>query len=420
MERFETDIEYKYDSSFTGSNWNMPATTETHSSESFLRQIHDVAVGCREGFLDEVEGLLELGRMEFGFEVGAVTEVKGEHLEILYTSGSERLAPGAVIANCDAFCAEVAIQGYPLLIDDAASSKWADHPAHTKLGLNSYVGTPIRLSGGRKGSVCFLNWTERPHPLGGSVPDQSLLLSQRIESVLERLEVSEALRESEALFRATFEQASVGIALVGTDGAWLKVNQTLCDMLGYSEPELMSLTFQDITHPGDLDKNLDLLSKALGKETDQYAMRKRYLTKQGESLWANLTTRLLRDQKGNPQHFISIIEDISEQVRSDEARRRFEERVQEAQKLESLGVLAGGVAHDFNNLLTAIMGNAIMAKNAASNNATLHDQLKQIEAAAQHAADLTNQLLAYNTGKGALVTQQCRSCSIQCCQSAVG
>ena len=375
--------------------------------DRFLRRIHDVAVGCREGFLDEVEGLLELGCREFGFEVGAVTEVGEESLTILYTSasGSEKLSPGEVIANCDAFCAEVANRGQPIHIEDAATSEWASHPAYTKLGLNSYVGSPIRFSDGRKGSVCFLSWVKRTAPLPEFIHDHSLLLTQRIESVLERLEVSEALRESEALFRATFEQASVGIAHVGIDGSWLKVNQSICDILGYTEQELRALKFQDVTHPSDLSENLDLLSSALQQETDQYSMRKRYIKRNGATVWTNLTTQLVRDKDGEPQYFISIIEDITEKRRAEETTKKFEERVQEAQKLESLGVLAGGIAHDFNNLLTAILGNAIMAKESVGESSTLWNQLKQIETAAHHAADLTNQLLAYG-GKGALVAQR--------------
>jgi PAS domain S-box-containing protein len=342
-----------------------------------------------------------------GFEVRAVTEVGEESLTILYisASGSEKLPPREVIANCDAFCAEVANRGQPLHIEDTATSEWANHPAYTKLGLNAYVGSPIRFSDGRKGSVCFLSSVKRTSPLPESIHDHSLLLAQRIESVLERLEVSEALRESEALFRATFKQASVCIAHVGTDGSWLKVNQSICDILGYTEQELSALKFQDVTHTSDLNENPDLLANVLKKEAGQYSLRKRYIKRNGATVWTNLTMQLVRDKHGKPQYFISIIEDITEKRRAEETAKKFEERVQEAQKLESLGVLAGGIAHDFNNLLTAILGNAIMAKESVGENSTLWNQLKQIETAAHHAADLTNQLLAYG-GKGTLVSQR--------------
>src|SRR5918993_484328 len=100
--------------------------------------------------------------------------------------------------------------------------------------------------------------------------------------ITERKRTEEALREAEERFRRSFEDAAIGMALVGTDGRFLRTNRSLCDMLGYREVELLGKTFQDITHPADLDADLDLLRRTLLGEIRTYQMEKRYFHKEGQ------------------------------------------------------------------------------------------------------------------------------------------
>lgn len=137
------------------------------------------------------------------------------------------------------------------------------------------------------------------------------------------------LEASNERFRATFEQAAVGIAHVSPQGHWLRVNQRLCDMVGYSREELLALTFQDITHPDDLDADEDLLKKMLSNEIATYNLEKRYLRKDGGLIWINLTVSLVRDDNGKPDYLISVIEDISER-KAAEAKLRLSARVFES------------------------------------------------------------------------------------------
>ena len=137
-----------------------------------------------------------------------------------------------------------------------------------------------------------------------------------------RKEAEDALRESEARFRGTFENAAVGIANVGTDGAWLRVNQRLCDILGYSRAELLQKTFQEMTHPEDLPFNLDRFTALMRGEIDTYQLEKRYLHKDGHAVWVDLTGAVQRDQAGNPAYCIAIIEDIGARKRAEEAAAR--------------------------------------------------------------------------------------------------
>ena len=131
-----------------------------------------------------------------------------------------------------------------------------------------------------------------------------------------------ALAESETRFRGIFDQAAVGIALVGRDGRWLRVNDKLCAILGYSREELLQKTFQDITHPDDLDADLGYVRRMLAGEIATYGMDKRYIRQDGSLVWIRLTGSLVWRALGEPDYFISVIEDISAQKQAEEALRR--------------------------------------------------------------------------------------------------
>ncbi|MHB8763202.1 MAG: PAS domain S-box protein [Deferrisomatales bacterium] len=139
-----------------------------------------------------------------------------------------------------------------------------------------------------------------------------------ISDVTDRHRAEERLREAGEQFRATFEQAAVGIAHVGLDGRWLRVNRRLCDIVGYSRDELLARTFQDITHPGDLAADLAVVRQVLAGEISTYSMEKRYLRKNATVVWINLTVSLVRDASGEPKYFISVVEDIHRRKRAEE------------------------------------------------------------------------------------------------------
>lgn len=152
-------------------------------------------------------------------------------------------------------------------------------------------------------------------------------LRARIAGLLqERKRTRQRLRSLEERFRATFEQAAVGLAHVAPDGHWLRVNQKLCEIVGYSHDELLRLTFQDITHPNDLDSDVGQVRRLLAGEIDSYALDKRYLGKTGKEIWIHLTVALIRDDDGRPDYFISVVEDIRQRKEAEHALRDSEER----------------------------------------------------------------------------------------------
>ncbi|MGA7952169.1 MAG: PAS domain S-box protein [Gloeobacterales cyanobacterium] len=128
----------------------------------------------------------------------------------------------------------------------------------------------------------------------------------------------QALRESEERFRATFEQAAVGMAHVSNAGHWLRVNQKLCYILGYTQEELLESTWQQITHPEDLETDLEHVQQLLAGDVQTYSMEKRYMRKDGRIVWANLTVSLVQEESleigipGAPKYFIVAVEQIDE------------------------------------------------------------------------------------------------------------
>jgi PAS domain S-box-containing protein len=123
--------------------------------------------------------------------------------------------------------------------------------------------------------------------------------------------VQEELRQSKERFQGAFDYAAIGMALVATDGRWLQVNRSVCDITGYSQPELLATTFQAITHPEDLDADLEYVRQMLAGEIRHYHMEKRYFHKRGHIVWILLSVSLVHDAQGDPLYFISQIQDIT-------------------------------------------------------------------------------------------------------------
>jgi two-component system sensor histidine kinase/response regulator len=144
--------------------------------------------------------------------------------------------------------------------------------------------------------------------------------------ITDRKEVEEELRQSEERFRTAFDHAAIGMSLVHLDGRFFRVNAALCDLTGYSEQELLTTTFQEITHPDDLEADLAHVARLLAGATRAFQMEKRYLRKDGQVIWIRLNSALVRNSQGAPLHFIGQLEDITERKRAEEKVRKSEAR----------------------------------------------------------------------------------------------
>lgn len=169
---------------------------------------------------------------------------------------------------------------------------------------------------------------ERTAALEAANQQQQALLvqAQQAQEATELAQQQSQIIEEQ--FRATFEQAAVGIAHVATDGTWLRVNKQLCSITGYSENELLQRTFQDITHPDDLEADLAYVEQLLAGTLSTYTMEKRYLRKDQSILWVKLTVSLVRQEKGEPKYFISVVEDIRDRKQAEQALQQSQSQLQ--------------------------------------------------------------------------------------------
>ena len=209
------------------------------------------------------------------------------------------------------------------------------------------------------------------------------------QDITARVRAEETLHESEARFRATFEQAALGMSITAMDGRFLQVNQKLCGITGYEADELLDRTFQEITHPADVALDVEQVARLIAGDSCSYTMPKRYVRKDRSVVWVELTSSLVRRRDGTPDYFIDLVEDITE-------RRDLEAQLRQSQKMEAIGQLAGGVAHDFNNLLTIIRGHADLAGLSSELPAPVRESLDQICLTANRAADLTRRMLLFS------------------------
>ncbi len=198
------------------------------------------------------------------------------------------------------------------------------------------------------------------------------------------------LVESERLYRSTFDAAPVGIVHVGLDGQWLRVNQRLCELLGYSREELQSSAVQELLQSEEVAGEAESFRQMAGGTLDRHVVdEKRYRRRDGSVVWARVNISVHRDANGHSQHFISVIEDITQ-------RRTLEAQVRQAGKMDAIGRLASGVAHDFNNVLTVILGFCDLLLADFDPADPRQADISEIQKAGASAAGLTRQLLAFS------------------------
>ena len=175
------------------------------------------------------------------------------------------------------------------------------------------------------------------HARGECVRDQAGSVARMYGTALditEREQAAAALRESEERFRATFEQAPIGICEMSPDGDFERVNPRLCEMFGYSAAEMLTLNARNLTHPEDRPKTVELVNDVLAGKRKMFETDKRYIRKNGSVLWAHATSTIFRNAEGRPQAFIAVIEDVSARKLAEEALRSLPGRLLKAQDEE--------------------------------------------------------------------------------------
>jgi diguanylate cyclase (GGDEF)-like protein/PAS domain S-box-containing protein len=195
--------------------------------------------------------------------------------------------------------------------DIQTDARWdAYRPLAESEELRSCWSTPIRDS---RGTVVgsFAVYYRHPHR-----PDaEELGISDRLRNLagiaIERARAEQDLRHSESIYRATFENAAVGIAHLDPQGRYIQANRQLCNLLGYEEAELQQMTFEDVTAPEEVHRDKAARAELLSGKIDNYYAEKRYVRKDGSSVWANLSVGAVRDAEGHLERLVVVAEDVS-------------------------------------------------------------------------------------------------------------
>ena len=171
---------------------------------------------------------------------------------------------------------------------------------------------------------------------------------------------------------------AIGINLSDRDTRFLQVNSRSASMLGYTQEELKALTAFDITHPEDLELSMANLSALVDGKVDSYSMQKRYVRKDGEVVWADVHVSAIHNQRGEFVANLGVIVDITDRKRAEQETERMRAQLLQAQKMEAIGTLTGGIAHEFNNLLTIVSGYAELLLAEKNESDPEHSDLQRI------------------------------------------
>lgn len=304
--------------------------TESRKRIDELHQFHDLLLGhysSSEAFLD---ALLDVGRKVLHMPQGIISRTHGEDYAIVACSPeSDMLYPGAHFKMGRTFSAR-ALEGggtVSLVAEPDVEGDWA-HPVYQSERLRSLISTPLFVRGRMAGTLDFCDTQERERDFSHHETEFTELLARAAGQVLERdaLEqereaARQRMEEHVSLFEGAFNNAAFGMALVSSRGRTLRVNAALCQMLGYSEEELLNASFTTISHPEDLATELEKIRLVLDGDRESYRMKKRFYHQNGSVVWVLLASSLVRDSQGEPLHFIAQVEDITSQIHAENALR---------------------------------------------------------------------------------------------------
>ena len=206
-----------------------------------------------------------------------------------------------------------------------------------------------------------------------------------IRDITERRRAQIAIAESEARYRAAFEQAGVGMVEVDLDGRYLRVNPAFAELVGRPPDEIVGSSMSAFTHPDDAAAD-QLAFRRMAAGGLPVRRQKRYLRPDGNVAVTNVTAVVVRDSSGSPMYVLTVVQDVT-------AQHRLEEELRQAHKMDAVGQLAGGIAHDFNNLLTAIMGYADLLRTSDGASDLVREDASAILATATRGAELSRNLL---------------------------
>ncbi|WBH18297.1 GGDEF domain-containing protein [Sphingomonas radiodurans] len=245
--------------------------------------------------------------LAFPQAAGAVVKLlEGNDLRYAAASGPATVLLGLSVPLHESFASACLQSRGPSRCDDTEAEPHPHREESRRFGVRSMVAVPLLVGDTAQGVLMI--YSNAP----GAFDDKDVLLTCLVASPISYGLSIAAAQEANRRFQATFEQAAVGIAHVSPQGDFLRANKRFCAITGRDGDDLLSGGFQRITHPDDLQADLQEVQNLLAGRTQQYSMEKRYLRPQGGVVWINLTVSLVHLPSGEPEFFVAVIEDISD------------------------------------------------------------------------------------------------------------
>lgn len=287
-----------------------------------FREFHRLSLSRYGSYSELYADYLRTGARLFDMPVGIVSRISdGQYRILAVEPDTIEFVSGDVMPLGETYCSLVFERGVAMAVAHAEENDdLCTHPLYLRSRLEAYLAAPIRVNGEIFGTLNFSSPKVRQRGFTDSDLELIELMAGRIGQVIEQDQVDRErrdavnrLRENTQLFESAFEYAAIGMALLSTEGRWLRVNRAITRIFGYSETELLSIDFQRLTHPDDLDADLQFLQEMLAGERDTYRMEKRYFHRSGREIWALLSVSMVRSEAGEPEYFVSQIQDITAQ-----------------------------------------------------------------------------------------------------------
>lgn len=264
-------------------------------------------------FVEQLEPTLRCTIMLADIEAGILRHGAGPSMPASYN----RAVDGLRIGEGQGSCGTAAARGAPVIVIDVTTDPlWAEfRELAADHDIRACWSFPIRSAQGELLGTFALCW-RTPHSPVAEEADLLGYAASLAAVVIARDRDARRLRDSEEQFRATFEHAAVGVAHLGLDGRWLRVNGKLCEILGYPAEKLLARSIQDISHPDDRHEDRESSRRILSGASTTAAVEKCFRCENGQRRWTQLTFSLVRQSSGEPRYFIAVIEDISDKKRT--------------------------------------------------------------------------------------------------------
>lgn len=267
------------------------------------------------------QAILREGLKAFKLTQGIISRIEDNQYTLLgVLSRNHDISVGMVFELQNTYCRKVVSEKKIISVEHAGTDPDFNRlPVHLITRPESYISSPVQVRGHLWGTVNFSSlrarknrFTPGDHRLIGLLAACVSALAEMAMINQEKENIVLALKKSNDLLEMVFENSTVGMALVSPEGRWLRVNDSLTQMLGYDREYLLSVTFQDITHPADLMSDLELLDALSCGKIQHYQLENRYLMHSGDYLWILLSVSLVRHDDGTVWYYIAQIQDIDE------------------------------------------------------------------------------------------------------------